>query len=150
MSRPFKTVILGAILSTVATWSLAQDGIPDISGTWSISTGAVILADGSVHNYPDEYQGNDIEITKQTGPVFTATQKVPDSASGGQDGVPFAGKPYSMVGALDGTGPYVVFADVGGSTMIRCALVDLQTMRCLIAQAGDNALAGFFLYRKKQ
>jgi len=152
MSRPVIALALGAVFSAMTTGAFAQDGIPDLTGTWSLKIGTTVLKDGTVNQFPGDFKGSEIEITKQTGAVFTASQKIfpnDGTVTGTHNREAFDGTARPMVGALDGTGPYVVFAEVGDTSILRCTLVDEQTMRCLGAEAGKDAVAAFLLYTKQ-
>lgn len=140
-----------ALFAGLTVSSSADDGIPDLTGNWSVTLGYVILADGKVNQYPDDYVGQVIEIKDQTGAVFKATQTITprsDTTTGTHAGAPLRGQTTDLLGAIDGTGPFVVLVDIGDTTQYQCNLEDEDTMRCLVAEAGDHAIAGFILFKR--
>ncbi|WP_421722826.1 hypothetical protein [Bauldia sp.] len=141
------------VLAGTPSLSVADDGIPDLTGTWSVTLGTTILADGTVNQHPQDYASHVFEITDQTGSVFKATHTlVPkeETKTGTHSGTPLRGQTTNLIGAVDGTGPFVILADIGDTTTFQCNLIDEETMRCLAAEAGDHAVASFMLLKRQQ
>jgi len=93
--KPFALSALVLAAAIGATTAHAEDFIPDLTGTWNAVDGMVILADGKVNKYPDDYEVNQLVISDQTGSVFKVTQtikpKKPMTATHG--GASLAGQP---------------------------------------------------------
>ena len=142
---------LCVVFGMVPAVAVAQDALPHLAGTWNAVEGATMYKDGSVKEIPDAYDIHQITISDQQGPVFKASQVVKPKAPrqiATHAGTPFTGQPTEMVGAVEGTGPFLVIVDVGDTTSYDCGLVDEDRMRCLISEPGEEAIAGSILYER--
>ncbi|MCP4382563.1 MAG: hypothetical protein GY798_14295 [Hyphomicrobiales bacterium] len=143
------TIVCGLAVTVSAS---ADDFTPDLTGTWNAVEGASIISDERTSAIPDDFDVLKFEIHDQLGPVFRVTQTVKHKSPSGKAshaGEPFQGQSHPAIGAVDGTGPTVVIADVDDTTMYQCTLEDEQTMRCLFAETGEHALAAFALLKRE-
>ncbi|MCP4382952.1 MAG: hypothetical protein GY798_16285 [Hyphomicrobiales bacterium] len=136
----------------VAGGAAAQGGVPDLSGKWTSMSGWSIGANGTPRQYPEEYEIKTvIDVTKQTGSVFTATltlQPKAGTAVGTYYGKEYSGQPTPMRGAIDAEGGAVVIVEVGDGSRLDCSLTGTDTMRCLLSETGVEAFAGFRVYKR--
>lgn len=142
---------LGLAIAAAPAAGLAQDYIAQLDGTWNAVDGSVMLWNGKVNTYPDDYEINQLVISDQQGSVFKATQTIKAKsgvAQGAHGSAPLDGQSTEMIGAVDGTGPFVVLVDLKDSTVVRCSLEDEDTMRCLVAEPGEHAIAGFAVLKR--
>lgn len=131
--------------------AVGQDGLPQLTGTWNAVDGATMYKDGSVKQIPDAYDIHQITISDQQGPVFKASQIVKPKAPreiATHAGTPLAGQPTDMVGAIGVPGPGLMIVDVGDTTSYDCSLLGDDTMQCLIAEPGEEAIAGSVRYER--
>lgn len=146
----FTSLAIG-LVATISS-AAAQDFSPQLEGTWVASEGSVILADGTVKTVPGDYETLQVVISDQQDTVFKAVQTVKSKsglATGTHGGAPLTGQPTDMIGAVSGTGPSVVFVDIGDTTTIACSLISDDAMRCLIAEPGEDAVAGTYLLKRQ-
>lgn len=126
-----------------------ESGIPDLQGAWTEVEGQHIHGNGEIKNVPGDDEVLAIEVSKQTGGVFTASQTLRSPDADAQGSGPAPGQPTPMLGVLGLDGHSVVFAGQKDTTVIHCDLIDLDMMHCLVWQAGEDALAGRSILKRE-
>jgi len=145
--------ILGLAVAIGSTSSFGQDSVHSLNGVWRAIEGNVILGRGVINTIPDNYDEWQVTISDQQGAVFKATQTVkPKSGTptGKYGEAPMTGQTTPLIGAVDGTGSYLMMVDIEDTTTFRCNVVNDETMRCILAEPGKNAVAGFALMKRAE
>ncbi|MEO1223543.1 MAG: hypothetical protein AAFX92_04895 [Pseudomonadota bacterium] len=141
-------VVSAALLCLAATTAVAQQNLPNLEGTWSVTDGRGLFWDGSTNHMVDDFRSFQIVIVDQADGVFGAsnTAEHEESATPGYHGDEEIGTgAYPMVGVIGWDGTTVILADVEDTSVATCELTETDTMRCVGWEAGERAVVFRFI-----
>lgn len=148
----FASPVLAALLSLAVPSALAQQDLPNLEGTWSVTDGRGLFWDGSTNHMVDDFRSFQIVIVDQADGVFGAsnTAEHEDSATPGYHGDEEIGTgAYPMVGVIGWDGTTVILADVEDTSVATCELTATDTMRCIGWEAGERAVVFRFILSRE-
>ncbi|MEM7445637.1 MAG: hypothetical protein AAF414_20110 [Pseudomonadota bacterium] len=137
--------IVATVTMSITQAASAQEGLPNLEGTWNITDGRILYFDGSTNHFTEDFVSFEIRIIDQNEGVFGGyfAPVHEDSAAPGYHGDELGGdERYALLGVIGWDAETIIFADVDDTSSVLCDLIDIDTMHCTSWETGERALVG--------